>query len=54
VTRQTAVDVVLAKVAAVREDPDARRALMRELYEVRASVDHGHLPFRQAVSAFMG
>lgn len=27
---------------------------MRELYEVPASVDRGHLPFRQAASAFMG
>jgi hypothetical protein len=41
-------------VAAVREDPDARLALMRELYEVPANVDRGHLPFRQAASAFMG
>jgi hypothetical protein len=54
VTRQTAVDVALARVAAVRDDPDARLALMRELYEVPANVDRGHLPFRQAASAFMG
>ncbi len=53
-TRQTAVDVALARVAAVRDDPDARLALMRELYEVPANVDRGHLPFRQAASAFMG
>jgi hypothetical protein len=54
VARQTAVDVALARIAAVREDPDARLALMRELYEVPANVDRGHLPFRQAASAFMG
>jgi hypothetical protein len=54
VTRQTAVDVALARVAAVGEHPDARLALMRELYEVPARVDRGHLPFRQAASAFMG
>jgi hypothetical protein len=54
VTRQTAVDVALARVAAVRNHPDARLALMRELYEVPANVDRGHLPFRQAASAFMG
>jgi hypothetical protein len=54
VTQQTAVAVALARVGAVREDPDARLALMRELYEVPASVDRGHLPFRQAASAFMG
>jgi hypothetical protein len=53
VTRQTAVEVALARVAAVREDPDARLALMRELYEVPANLDRGHLPFRQAASAFM-
>jgi hypothetical protein len=54
VTRQTAVDVALARVAAVRDHPDARLALMHELYEVPANVDRGHLPFRQAASAFMG
>jgi hypothetical protein len=54
VTRQTAFDVAAARVAAVRDDPDARFALMRELYEVPADVDRGHLPFRQAASAFMG
>jgi hypothetical protein len=54
VIRETAVDVASTRVAAVREDPDARLALMRELYEVPASVDRGHLPFRQAASAFMG
>jgi hypothetical protein len=54
VTRQTAVDVASARVAAVREDPHARLALMRELYELPAHVDRGHLPFRQAASAFMG
>ncbi len=53
-TRQTAVDVASARVAAVRDDPDARLALMRELYKVPANVDRGHLPFRQAASAFMG
>jgi hypothetical protein len=54
VTPQTAVAVALTKVGAVRDDPDARLALMRELYEVPAGVDRGHLPFRQAASAFMG
>jgi hypothetical protein len=54
VSGQTAVDIASARVAAVREDPDARLALMRELYEVPADVDRGHLPFRQAASAFMG
>ncbi|HEY1442688.1 MAG TPA: hypothetical protein VGF65_18120 [Mycobacterium sp.] len=53
-TRQTAVDVALTRVAAARADPDARLALMRQLYEVPADVDRGHLPFRQAASAFMG
>ena len=53
-TLQTAVDIASARVAAVRDDPGARLALMRELYEVPAAVDRGHLPFRQAASAFMG
>lgn len=53
-TRQTAVDAAMARVAAVRDRPDARLALMRELYEVPANVDRGHLPYRQAASAFMG
>jgi hypothetical protein len=53
VTRQTAVDVASARVAGVREDPAARLALMRELYELPADVDRGYLPFRQAASAFM-
>ena len=53
-TRRTAVDIASARVAAVREDPDARLALMRELYELPANVDRGYLPFRQAASAFMG
>jgi hypothetical protein len=54
VTRETAVEVALARVAAVRDDPETRLALMRQLYQVPASVDRGHLPFRQAASAFMG
>src|ERR1700756_557751 len=54
VTRETAVELALARVAAARDDPDTRLALMRELYQVPTSVDRGHLPFRQAASAFMG
>jgi hypothetical protein len=52
--RQPAVDVACDRVAAVREDPDARLELMRGLYEVPPNLDRGHLPFRQAASAFMG
>src|ERR1700756_4768792 len=54
VTRETAVELALARVAAARVDPDTRLVLMRELYEAPSSVDRGHLPFRQAASAFMG
>ncbi|ORW92594.1 hypothetical protein AWB92_15430 [Mycobacterium sp. IEC1808] len=54
VTRHTAVEVARARVEGVRDDPHARLALMRELYEVPARVDRGHLPYRQAASAFMG
>lgn len=52
-TRQSAAAVALARVAAVRDDPDGRLALMRELYQVPANLDRGHLPYRQAASAFM-
>ena|SRR5271167_2026005 len=52
-TRQSAVAVALARVAEVRDDPCARLALMRSLYEAPSNEDRGHLPFRQAASAFM-
>jgi hypothetical protein len=54
VTRPAAFDDASARVAAVRDDPDARLALMRQLYELPADVDRGYLPFRQAALAFMG
>jgi hypothetical protein len=41
-------------VARVRDDPLARLALLRRLYEVPSQFDRGHLPFRQAATAFMG
>jgi hypothetical protein len=53
-TRQPAAAVAQARLAAVRDDPHGRRALMLELYRVPANLDRGHLPYRQAVSAFMG
>lgn len=52
--RQSAAAVAQARVAAVRDDPHGRLALMRELYQVPANLDRGHLPYRQAASAFMG
>lgn len=52
-TRQSAAAVAQARVAAVRDDPHGRLALMRELYRVPADLDRGHLPYRQAASAFM-
>ena len=39
---------------ACRDDPQARLALLRRLYEVPAGVDRGYLPYRRAASAFMG
>jgi hypothetical protein len=53
VIRRSAADVALAKVAAVRDDPGARLALMRNSYRVPSKVDRGYLPYRQAASAFM-
>ena len=52
-TRQSARQVALASVAAVRDDPDGRLALMRSQYRVPPDVDRGYLPYQQAASAFM-
>lgn len=52
--RQSAATDALTKVVAVRDDPDARLALMRNTYRVPSHADRGYLPFRQAASAFMG
>ena len=41
-------------VALVRDDPDARLALLRRIYQVPPDVDRGYLPYRRAASAFMG
>lgn len=43
-----------AQVASVRDDPDARLALLRRQYQVPAGLDRGYLPYRRAASAFMG
>jgi hypothetical protein len=53
VTREPASAVATAGVAAVRDDPGGRLALMRSQYRVPPDVDRGYLPFRQAASAFM-
>lgn len=52
-TRQSASEIALASVGAVRDDPDGRLALMRGQYQVPPDVDRGYLPYRQAASAFM-
>jgi hypothetical protein len=52
-TRQAASAIAFAMVAAVRDDPIGRLALMRNQYRVPRRVDRGYLPFRQAASAFM-
>lgn len=52
-TRRSASAIAFARVAVVRDDPDARLTLMRDTYRVPASVDRGYLPYRQAASAFM-
>jgi hypothetical protein len=51
--RQSAREVALASVAAVRDDPAGRLALMRSQYRVPPDLDRGYLPYRQAASAFM-
>jgi len=52
-SRESASAVAAARVAAVRDDPGGRLALMRRQYRVPRDVDRGYLPFRQAASAFM-
>lgn len=52
-TRQSASAIAFARVAAVRDDPGGRLALMRSQYRVPPDVDRGYLPYRQAASAFM-
>lgn len=54
VAQQTAGEYADERVASVRDDPQARLALLRRLYEVPTDVDRGYLPFRRAASAFMG
>jgi hypothetical protein len=53
VSRESAAAYAERRVAEVRDDPRARLALLRRLYEVPAAVDRGHLPYRRAASAFM-
>jgi hypothetical protein len=53
VIRQSAAAIALAKVDAVRDDPNARLSLMQNSYRVPSQVDRGYLPFRQAAAAFM-
>jgi hypothetical protein len=49
----TAAEFALAKVSEVRDDPDARLALMRRLYAGPAGDATTHLPYRCAAVAFM-
>jgi hypothetical protein len=53
VTQEPARQVALARIGAVRDDPDGRLDLMRSQYRVPPDVDRGYLPYRQAASAFM-
>jgi hypothetical protein len=53
VIRQSASEVALASIGAVRDDPAGRLALMRSQYRVPPDLDRGYLPYRQAASAFM-
>jgi hypothetical protein len=53
-SRVSAADHAHSLVAAARNDPMARLALLRRLYEVPRGVDRGYLPYRRAASAFMG
>src|SRR5262245_38375429 len=50
----TAAGYAAELVEGVRDDPAARRALMRELYEAEPGRPELHLPFRRAGLQFMG
>jgi hypothetical protein len=50
----TAAEHAADQVAAVREDPLARLALLRSLYESRLGRSERRLPYRRAALAFMG
>jgi hypothetical protein len=52
-SRVSAADYAHSAVAAARDDPTARLALLRRLYEVPRGVDRGYLPYRRAASEFM-
>lgn len=52
-TGQTAAAYAEGCVARVRDDPYARLALLRRLYEVPPAQHRGYLPYRRAASAFM-
>jgi hypothetical protein len=54
VSRNCAAAYARSVVEPVRDDPTARLALLRRLYEVPRGVDRGYLPYRRAASAFMG
>jgi hypothetical protein len=50
----TAAEHAAEQVASVREDPVARLALLRSLYEAPLGWDERRLPYRRAALAFMG
>src|ERR1700741_1616776 len=53
VIRQSASEVALASIGAVRDDPAGRLALMRSQYRVPPDLDRGYLPYRQGASALI-
>jgi hypothetical protein len=51
--RRSAAAYASAKVAEVRDDPDGRLALLRQLYQGDPEQEQVHLPYRRAAVAFM-
>ena len=49
-----AAEYAAGQVAAVRDDPAARYALLRSLYEANPGRPELHLPYRRAALSFMG
>ena len=54
VPERSAADYALELVTRVRDDPDARLALLCRLYQGPPGHDGTHLPYRRAATAFMG
>lgn len=49
----TAAEAAAGRVAAVRDDPAGRRALLQSTYDLPRGLPHRPVPYRRAAVAFM-